>query len=121
MRILTDEMWDPEIARQLRRRAYNVVAVSERPDLRTMSDALVFAAAQAEGRAIVTENVRDYRLLARQTIASGGAHQGLIFSDNRRLPRHRPVTLGRVVEALALLLEQDLDLTNREIWLTAEQ
>lgn len=121
MRILTDEMWDPEIARQLRRRGYDVVAVSERQELRTMSDALLFALARSEGRAIVTENVRDFRPLARQTIAAGGAHHGLILSDNRRLPRHRPGTLGRVVGALAVLLERDVDLTNREIWLSTEQ
>jgi predicted nuclease of predicted toxin-antitoxin system len=121
VRILTDERWNPEIVRQLRRCGYDAVAVSERREFRTMSDALVFAAAQAEGRAIVTEDVRDDRLLATQTIVAGGAHHGLILTNNRRPPRHHPGTLGRVVEALAVLLEQDVDLTNREIWLTTEQ
>jgi len=116
-----DEMWDPEVARQLRRRGHDVVAVSERRELRTMDDALVFAVAQAEGRATVTENVRDFRLLAKRVIEGGGAHHGLIYTDNRSLSRHRPGTLGRVVGALASLLEQDVDLKNMEIWLSPEE
>lgn len=54
-------MWTPDIAVQLRRRGHNVVAVAERPDLRGQPDALIFAAAQSEERAVVTENVADYR------------------------------------------------------------
>lgn len=38
----------------------------ERPDLVGRADLEVFAAAQVEGRAVVTENVRDFRPIARE-------------------------------------------------------
>ena len=121
MRLLLDEMFPAVVAEQLRAsRRHDVTAVCERPALRGRPDADIFAVAQEEARAIVTENVADYRMLAREWEASGRVHHGVVFTTNRRYPRHRPATIGRLVAALARLLEnepEDAAPSNREIWL----
>ena len=118
MKLLLDEMFDPDIAVELRRRGYDVVAVAERPDLRGQPDPVVFAAAWAEARCVVTENVGDYRPLAAEASRAGRPCPGLIFTSNRQFPRHDPRTLGRMVTALAGLLPQDRELTSLEHWLS---
>ena len=82
-----------------------------------MSDEVVFATAQEERRALVTENVVDFRPIAHRTFDRQGSHCGLIFTSNRSFPRHRPGTLGRIVAALDALLTAESDLTNQEIWI----
>lgn len=114
MKLLLDEMWPPNIAIQLRHRGHGVVAVAERTELRGQPDPMVFSIAQTEGRAMVTENVIDYRPLAAEAIARGGSH----LTSNRRFPRHDPRTAGRVVTALRSLLSSDVELRDREYWLS---
>jgi hypothetical protein len=63
--------------------------VHDRPGNGATDDA-VFAHARAEGRAIVTENIRDYRPLARATHDAGEAYSGLILTTAKRWPRHDP-------------------------------
>ena len=113
MKVLLDEMWSPVIAEQLRARGYDAVAVAERSDLRTESDATIFAAAVAEERLVVTEDVAGFRPLADIEIGAGGFHPGLVFASRRRFN-----TEGRLVRSLASLLESDADLRNREHWLS---
>ena len=104
MKLLLDEMWAPAIAKALRDRGHDVVAVAERPDLRGMPDAAIFDAALAEGWAIVTENVVDYRPLAADAMRTGRPHPVLIFTSNRAYPRASRRTAGRLVRALDALL-----------------
>jgi len=111
-------MWSAAIAVQLRSRGYDVVAVLEREDLRHKPDATVFLAAQMEGSVIVPENVGDFRTLATYTLRRGGGYSGVIFTTNRRYPRHDPRTPGRLVTALDELLREAPDLANQEHWLT---
>ena len=118
MKLLLDEMWSPTIAHQLRRRGHDVVAVGERSGLIGRSDADIFKAARAEGRALVTDNVRDFRRLAQQLLQRGQSHSGLIFTTDRQLSRHDERTLGRLVNALDGLLHSGMDLTNVEHWLS---
>ncbi|MEX2314937.1 MAG: DUF5615 family PIN-like protein [Thermomicrobiales bacterium] len=110
-----DEMWSPAIAEQLRQRGFDVVAVAERPDLRSKSDDVVFATAQRERRAFMTDNARDLRLIAAAYL--NDSHAGLILTDKRRFNRHDPRVVGPIVTAHSRLLEEDPDLTNREHWL----
>ena len=108
MRLLLDEMWPPAIAVALRERGHDVVAVAERPDLRGKPDEAIVAEALADGRAIVTENVVDYRPLASEALRTGRAAPTLIFTSNRAYPRASRRTAGRMVVALdALLAERD--------------
>src|SRR6476646_9414191 len=59
LRLLLDEMYPASLAEQLRLRGHDVSAVTERPELRSLPDADVFAVAQQEGRAVMTENIAD--------------------------------------------------------------
>lgn len=122
MRLLLDEMFPAAIARQLRERhGRDVVAVSEDEHLAGQPDAEIFAAAQRAERTIVTENVPDFRRLAREWEAAGGVHHGVIYTTNRKYPRHRPQTTGRLVRVLSSLLDASpsgrTPPSNREIWL----
>jgi len=83
VKLLLDEMWSASVAVQLRRRGHDVAAVLERPDLRGQSDAAVFSAAQTEERAIVTENVIDYRPIAAAELQRSTTHCGVVFTTNR--------------------------------------
>lgn len=116
--MLLDEMWSSEIAVQLRQRGHDVVAVGERLELRGKSDPVIFAMAQAEERAVVTENAIDYRPLAAALVSQGRSHAGLILTSNRRFPRHDARTAGRLTKALHELLTSDLNLSNSEHWLS---
>lgn len=116
MKLLLDEMLWPEVAEELRRRGHDAEAVATRPDLRGAPDETLFVVGLAEGRAIVTENVRDFRRLATTAIHAGRDHPLLILTGNRRWPRANPGTLGRLVEALDALLTAD-DEIEGEHWL----
>ena len=118
MRLLLDEMWPPAAAEHLRTRGHDVHAVAERPDLRGQPDGTVFATAQTERSAIVTENVVDYRPLAAAALRAGGTHCGVIFRRNRSYPRSDARTIGRLVAAVDALLASELDLGGREHWLS---
>lgn len=108
MRLLLDEMYAPVVAEQLRARGHDVVSVHD-PDYRRLEgapDEEVFALALAEERALVTENVPDFRRLEADAIARGDAHPTLVFTSNRQFPRGEPGTTGRLVEALHLTITE---------------
>jgi len=117
VKLLLDEMWPPTIARQLRQRGFDVAAVAERSDLRTQLDEVIFATAQAEERAIVTENVHDFLRIASEALQRGIVHRGLILTTNHSFSRHDPRTPGRLINALLELLNEIDDLTGIEWWL----
>lgn len=119
MKALLDEMFPAWIAEQLRERGHGVIAVLERVDLVGRPDQQVFSVAQRERRAVITENVRDFRLLARDLVAAGDVHHGLVLTSNHRFPRGRRETAGRLLEALAALLDATPDEppSSREHWL----
>ncbi len=117
MKLLLDEMWAPRIAEELRRRGYDVQAVVQRTDLRTRPDVDLLTAAQREDRAIVTEDAPDFLRIARIAINEGRSHAGLILTDRRRFWRGDERTVGRLVTALAALIEDNPDQRNLEHWL----
>jgi uncharacterized protein with PIN domain len=114
LRLLLDEMYPSLIARELRARGHDVVSVHESPG-RGTSDEDVFDHARSQERAVVTENVSDYRPLAEALLASRNSHAGLVFTTSRRWPRTDP---GSLIIALDTLLSstphQPVD---AEIWL----
>ena len=67
------------------------------------------AAALAEGRAVVTENIPDFRRLEAAALARGEPRPGLIFTTNRKFPRGHPATTGRLVVALAAFLDAEAE------------
>ena len=108
MKLLLDEMYPPVVAEQLRTRGHDVVSVHD-PEYRRLEgapDEEIFAAALAEERALVTENVPDFRRLEADALARGEAQATLVFTSNRQFPRGEPGTIGRLVEALHELLSE---------------
>ncbi len=115
-RLLLDEHFTPEIARQLRSRGHDVEAARERVDLRGMSDRELLGAATRERRSVVTENVADFVELHRQSVLTHQPHAGIIFTSARRYPRTRRA-IGMVVRALDALLGAGPDLGGQTWWL----
>jgi len=120
LKLLLDEMYSPVLAVELRARGHDVVSIQDPGHAAAAgaSDAEVLAAAQAEERVLVTENIRDYRPLEVGLVAGGSHHAGLVYTSNRRFPRGDPATLGRLVRALDALLGDGQDLRDRSIFLT---
>jgi len=117
VKLLLDEMLSRAIAEQLRKRGHDVVSAAEVPRLHTRPDPEVFAAAQSEGRAIVTENAGDFRMLGAAAQLQGVSHAGLIITSNRQFSRHDPRVIGRLVTALDDLLQSNIPLNCTEHWL----
>lgn len=99
MRLLLDEHYSPAIAEQLRQRGHDVVAVKERPGLVGLEDAELFSLAQAERRAILTENWADYQRLRTAAEEAGTHYYGVVLTSRRQLPRGKD-TIGLYVRVL---------------------
>jgi predicted nuclease of predicted toxin-antitoxin system len=106
LKLALDEMYAAAVAEQLRDRDHDVIAVSERADLRGRADEDLLAWAQTEDRALVTDNQRDFIPIHHRCIASGHDHKGLILTTNRRFPRGQPATTGKLVVALDQFLHR---------------
>jgi predicted nuclease of predicted toxin-antitoxin system len=108
VRLLLDEMWTPTIALELRKRGFDVIAISEPAHAGRyagISDDEVFARAQDDGRAIVTDNIADYEHSRRDQENHGRAHHGLLYALNPPFNRHRGErVIGQMVNALAHFL-----------------
>jgi predicted nuclease of predicted toxin-antitoxin system len=116
VKALLDEQLSPRIAELLRDRGHDVQAVVDRSDLAGRSDRVILEAAVAEERAVITNNVKDFRPLAAERLARGESHAGLIL-----LPSTRTRTRGAVellVDAIDQILRQHPDgLAATERWI----
>jgi predicted nuclease of predicted toxin-antitoxin system len=119
VKLLLDEMLSPVIARELRERGHDVESVAGNPGREAMSDTEVLALARAEHRAIVTNNLRDYRPLHNEAIVPGSdGHFGMIFMPGTY--RRTKADIGRIIAALEAILAHhpgENDLANGEAWL----
>ena len=102
MKLLLDEHYSEEIARRLRSRGHNVVGVRE-AGLAGLDDQAVLEAAVAEGRAVVTNNVRHFMPLHNEWLATGRDHLGIVFTSDASMPRAKR-TIGLFVRRLEKLL-----------------
>lgn len=109
MKLVLDEMWSPAIAVELRRRGHDVIAAQEpahRGRYGALPDDVVFEQAQEDGRAVVTDNIRDYELARHAWESRGLAHHGVVYALDPHFNRHRGNTvIGSMVRALDALLE----------------
>jgi predicted nuclease of predicted toxin-antitoxin system len=103
VKLLTDEHYATEIAIQLRAAGHDVAAVLELGMTGTADEALL-AFAAAHGRALLTNNVRDFATIARLWATGGQDHCGLLFTSDESLPRGRG-TIGLYIEVLSALLD----------------
>jgi nucleoside-diphosphate-sugar epimerase len=120
LKLLLDQHLSPAIARQLRERGHDVVAVGERTDLRGRPDRVHFASLPDELRAIVTRDLADFRPLLAEALRRGSTTYGMVCVP-ARFPLNRD-GIGRLVAALDALLrahpEVDAAVSlGGEIWL----
>jgi predicted nuclease of predicted toxin-antitoxin system len=116
VKALIDEQLSPDIARLLRDRGHDVEAVAERPDLVGRPDRVIFEVAAAEGRAVVTNNVKDFRPLAAERLTQGRTHPGLILLPSARTRTRSAVSaLADAIEGV--LMTKPGDLTSSERWI----
>lgn len=120
MKLLLDEHLSPEIARQLRQRGHDVVAVGERTDLRGRPDRVHFASLPDEQRAIVTRDLADFRPLLAEALRRGTSTYGLVCVP-ARFPLNRD-GIGRLVAALDAVLQANPEVDaavsmGGEVWL----
>lgn len=112
-------MLSPAIARELRACGHDVEPVAGNPDREALSDPEVLALARTEHRAIVTNNLRDFRPLHHDAITPGGpGHYGMIFMPGTF--RRTKADTGKIITALEAILTQhpgETDLANGEAWL----
>ncbi|MDQ2816176.1 MAG: DUF5615 family PIN-like protein [Actinomycetota bacterium] len=94
-----DEMFSPAIAAELRELGHDVIAVADRPDLRSKSDEEIFAWATAGKRWLLTENVKDFRPIMLRALQAGQPNCGLLFTSVRAFPRSRK-NPGPLISAL---------------------
>jgi hypothetical protein len=108
VRLILDEMWTPAIALELRKRGLDVIAITEPANAGRyagISDDQVFARAQEDGRAVVTDNIADYEQVRRGWANSRRAHHGLIYALDPPFNRHRGEgVIGQMVNALVHFL-----------------
>lgn len=119
LKLLLDEMLSPVIAERLRARGHDVEAIAGHAPRRALSDDEVLDLARSERRALVTNNLVDFRPLHHDAITPGGqGHFGMVFmaGDYRRTK----ADVGRIVSALCARLDEypgESDLANGETWL----
>ncbi len=108
MRLLLDEMWTPTIALELRKHGFDAVAINEPTHVGRyagMPDEAVFARAQDDGRAVVTDNIADYEQARLDWEARGIAHHGVVYAIDPPFNRHRgEAVIGQMVNALGYFL-----------------
>jgi predicted nuclease of predicted toxin-antitoxin system len=101
--LLLDEMFSDKIAQQLRDKGHDVLSVVTDPALIALPDEQVLAYATAEGRALVTANVKDFVPLDGRYRAAGQSHAGLILVSTKTFPQNRAFTAA-ITAALVTLL-----------------
>lgn len=121
MRLLLDGHLAPEIARQLRARGHDVIAVKEHPELIGRADRVHFASMPAQARAIVTQDLGDFRPLLGDAMRAGTKTYGLVCVPARVSLRREAI--GQLVASLEQVLQRhpgDQDLIDRggEVWLS---
>lgn len=118
MKLLLDEQLSPLIARLLRERDIDAQAIKgDRPDLEGASDPEVMEAAHREGRAVVTNTIRDFRPIAAARITAGTGHSGLVLLP-ASVPRTSAAGPHIADEIAAIVRASPTGLPGQERWVT---
>jgi hypothetical protein len=98
-KLLLDEMLSGDIAAQMRGKGHDVTAVVEDSALVGTPDEELLTHAAADGRLLVTANVRDFAAIHASWSSRGRSHAGLIYIVNRVFLSDRSF-IGAIVTAL---------------------
>ncbi len=118
MKSALDHHYPIAVAEQLRRAGHDVVAAVERGWHREPDEGLLTCCA-VEGRALLTNNVGDFVVIARNWAVRGQGHPGLVLTSDSSLPRTR-ANIGTYVTLLDALLRDrpaDVALADQVHWL----
>jgi predicted nuclease of predicted toxin-antitoxin system len=116
VKAILDEQLSPQIALLLRKAGYDVIAVAERDDLAGSTDNVIVEVASTEERAVITNNVKDFRPLVAGRLAQGRTHPGLILLPSKRTRTRASVAaMARAIEQV--LHEHPDGLSGSERWI----
>jgi uncharacterized protein with PIN domain len=117
VRALLDAQLSQEIAKVLRARGLDVEAVTSRADIAdNASDAEIVEIAAGEDRAVVTNNIKDFRPIAARRLQQGQGHGGLILvPSTRRRTKATSTALADDIERI--MREHPNGLAGTERWL----
>jgi predicted nuclease of predicted toxin-antitoxin system len=107
LKLLLDEMYPDALAGALRAEGIDVATVVEL-GLAGSSDPEVFAAAVANGYALLTENVADFTRVSAEHLTAGHHHQGVLIALSSRFSRRASGT-GALVAAIRDIADQQLE------------
>ena len=115
MKLLLDEMYSPGLAEALRAAGVDACTVIEL-GLAGSSDPEVYAAAIADGRTLLTENLADFTRISADHLVAGQHHPGVLIALSSRFSR-RAAGIGPLVTAIGDVADQQL--TDRLVYLQA--
>jgi predicted nuclease of predicted toxin-antitoxin system len=116
VRAILDEQLSPQIAVLLRQAGYDVDAVADREDLVGRGDRIIFEVACSEGRAVVTNNIKDFRPLAAEWLAHARVHAGVILLPSTRTRTRNAI--AAIAGAIENVLRDNPDgLSGSERWI----
>jgi len=104
LRLLLDEHLSNAIAEQLNRRGHDVVTAAD-AGLAGSDDTQVLSTAARDRRAVVTNNIRDFRLLHATYLTTNSVHYGIVLVPTSKYSLARN-QLGPLITALDNLLVQ---------------
>lgn len=104
MRLLLDEQLSPRIAEQLKAGSHDIVSAAE-AGLAGIPDEQVLSAAVRDWRAVVTNNIKDFRPLHADYLKTNATHYGIVFVPTGKYGLRRD-QLGPLITALDKLLVQ---------------
>jgi predicted nuclease of predicted toxin-antitoxin system len=101
MRLYLDEDLSPQIAQRLRRAGVDAVSAVEAGNVQ-FSDREQLRYAAAEGRTLVTRNVRHFVVLAKEAIARQEPHAGIVLCASSL----RGFEIARIAAALERVVQR---------------
>lgn len=118
MKLAIDHHYPTTIADVLRNHGHDVVTALE-CGWECEDDESLLVLCAAEGRALLTNNVADFAVIARRWAAEGRQHAGLIFTSDSSLPRTRAMTghYAKLLQTLLLGHPDEHDFDDRIHWL----